>query len=263
MATAPGMPDCPAMATPAPVDRPFAVIPAVDLVDGRVVRLVQGRFEAVTEFGRDPVAVVRGFWREGARAVHVVDLDAARTGRRSPEHDAVLRRIAGERPRGSLLQVGGGLRDVAAVDETLALGVDRVVLGTLAFRDPATLDALVARHGAAVCVSADTLHGSVRIAGWLEDSRLDVREAIVDLDRRGTRSFLVTAIERDGTLAGPDLPLMAALRSATSGLLLASGGVGSVDDLEALRETGADGVVVGRALLSGAIDLAEALAVAC
>jgi phosphoribosylformimino-5-aminoimidazole carboxamide ribotide isomerase len=239
---------------------PFDIIPAIDLAGGRVVRLVQGRFEAETAYGDDPVALARTFWSDGARSLHVIDLDAARTGERPAGHRAVVERLTSERPAGGLLQLGGGLRDEAAVDEALAAGVDRVLLGTLAFRDPDALGRLVVRYGARVCVTADALEGSVRVAGWAEDSGLPVVEAVRDLSARGVRAFLVTAIDRDGTLAGPDLRLLAAVREATSGTLLASGGVGSLEHLRAVRDVGADGVVVGRALLAGSFTLREAIA---
>jgi phosphoribosylformimino-5-aminoimidazole carboxamide ribotide isomerase len=240
--------------------RTFEIIPALDLAGGRVVRLVQGQFAAETAYGDDPVALATGFWRDGATTVHVIDLDAARTGERPPAHAVAIAEILARRPDGGLVQVGGGLRDEAAIDAALELGVDRALIGTLAFRDPAALDRLVARHGERICVTADTLEGSVRVAGWQEDSGVDVVEAVRGLAGRGVGAFLVTAIERDGTLAGPDLRLLAAVRAATEGLLLASGGIGSIDDLRAVREVGADGVVVGRALLAGAFTLPEALA---
>jgi phosphoribosylformimino-5-aminoimidazole carboxamide ribotide isomerase len=239
--------------------RTFEIIPALDLAGGRVVRLVQGQFAAETSYGDDPVALATGFWRDGATTVHVIDLDAARTGERPAAHVDVIAEILARRPDGGLVQVGGGLRDEAAVDAALALGVDRALIGTLAFRDPPALDRLVARHGDRICVTADTLEGSVRVAGWQEDSGVDVVAAVRELAGRGVGAFLVTAIERDGTLAGPDLRLLAAVRQATDVLLLASGGIGSIDDLRAVREVGADGVVVGRALLAGAFTLPEAL----
>jgi phosphoribosylformimino-5-aminoimidazole carboxamide ribotide isomerase len=241
---------------------PFDVIPAIDLAGGRVVRLVQGRFDAVTDFGGEPLEVAHRFWRDGARSLHVIDLDAARTGERPPAHRALIERLAAARPLGGVLQVGGGFRTEEAVDEAIALGVDRVLVGTVAFRDPALLDRLVARHGARICVTADTLDGTVRVAGWEEDAGVPVVDAIRDLSARGVGAFLVTAIERDGTMAGHDLRLLAAVRAATDGLVLASGGVGTVEHVVACRAAGADGVVVGRALLSGAISLTETLAAA-
>ncbi len=239
---------------------PFDVIPAIDLVEGRVVRLVQGRFDTVTDFGGEPLEVAHRFWREGARSLHVIDLDAARSGERPAAHLALIERLAAERPVGGVLQVGGGFRTEVAVDEAIALGVDRVLVGTAAFRDPALLDRLVARHGARICVTADTLDGTVRVAGWAEDAGIQVVDAVRDLSARGVAAFLVTAIERDGTLAGHDLRLLEAVRAATDGIVLASGGVGTVAHVVACRDAGANGVVVGRALLSGAISLAETLA---
>ena len=238
----------------------FDVIPAIDLAGGRVVRLVQGRFDAVTDFGDDPLELARRFWREGARSLHVIDLDAARTGERPAAHRALIERLGAERPAGGVLQVGGGFRTLAAIDEAVAVGVDRVLVGTMAFREPAVLDAAVARHGERICVTADTLEGSVRVAGWAEDSGLPVAEAVRDLADRGVGAFLVTAIERDGTLAGHDLRLLRLVRAATGGLLLASGGIGSVADVVATRDAGADGVVVGRALLAGSFGLGDAIA---
>jgi phosphoribosylformimino-5-aminoimidazole carboxamide ribotide isomerase len=157
---------------------PFEVIPAIDLAGGRVVRLVQGRFEAETTFSDDPLETARRFYREGARALHVIDLDAARTGDRPAAHAELIGQIAASKPRGSVLQVGGGFRSAPAVEAALGLGVDRVLIGTLAFREPDTLVALAREHGAAICVTADVLEGSVRVAGWVEDSGIPVSEAL-------------------------------------------------------------------------------------
>ena len=221
---------------------PFDVIPAIDLAGGRVVRLVQGRFDAVTDFGGVPLEVAHRFWREGARSLHVIDLDAARSGERPAEHLALIRRLAAERPSGGVLQVGGGFRTEEAVDEAIALGVDRVLVGAVAFRDAALLERTVERHGARICVTADTLDGTVRVAGWAEDAGVQVVDAIRDLSARGVGAFLVTAIERDGTLAGHDLRLLEAVRAATDGIVLASGGVGTIEHVLACRDAGADGV---------------------
>jgi phosphoribosylformimino-5-aminoimidazole carboxamide ribotide isomerase len=236
------------------------VIPAIDLVDGRVVRLVQGRFEAATDFGDDLDAIADRFAAGGARWLHVIDLDAARTGERSERHRRLLARLAA-RKRGKL-QVGGGFRTVESVEQALDEGVDRVLVGTLAFRDPGAFAALVAAHGPRICLTADSLEGSVRVAGWLEDSGEPTVELVRRLDGEGVGAFLVTAIDRDGTLAGPDLRLLAEVRAATSGVLLASGGIGSAADVRRVAEAGCDGVVIGRALLAGTLELADALAAA-
>jgi phosphoribosylformimino-5-aminoimidazole carboxamide ribotide isomerase len=236
------------------------VIPAIDLVDGRVVRLVQGRFDASTDFGADAEALADRFAGEGARWLHVIDLDAARTGERSEQHRALLDRLAA-RKRGRL-QVGGGFRTAESVEQALASGVDRVLVGTLALRDPTAFAGLVERHGDRICLTADSLEGSARVAGWLEDSGEPTVALVHRLSEEGVGAFLVTAIDRDGTLAGPDLRLLEAVRAATDGILLASGGIGSADDVRNVARVGCDGVVIGRALLAGMLELPDALAAA-
>jgi phosphoribosylformimino-5-aminoimidazole carboxamide ribotide isomerase len=236
------------------------VIPAIDLVGGRVVRLVQGRFDAATTFEPSAEELASTFAGQGARWLHVIDLDAARTGTRPPEHADLLRRLV-ERKSGSI-QVGGGFRTAEDVDQALASGVDRVLVGTLALREPETFAELVARHGPRICLTADALDGSVRIAGWEEDSGQPVAELVRRCSDEGVGCFLVTAIERDGTLAGPDLRLLEAVRAATDATLIASGGIGSLDDVRRVAETGCDALVVGRALLSRSLSLRDAIAVA-
>jgi phosphoribosylformimino-5-aminoimidazole carboxamide ribotide isomerase len=236
------------------------VIPAIDLVDGRVVRLVQGRFDASTDFGDDADSLADSFASGGARWLHVIDLDAARTGIRSEKHRALLARLSA-RKRGRL-QVGGGFRSAESVEEALASGVDRVLVGTLAVRDPDAFVDLVGRHGDRICLTADSLEGSARVAGWLEDSGEPTVELVRRFSGQGVGAFLVTAIDRDGTLAGPDLRLLESVRAATPGILLASGGIGSADDVRRVAEAGCDGVVIGRALLAGTLELVDALAAA-
>ena len=197
------------------------VIPAVDLSGGRVVRLLQGDYGRVTGFDETPDEAADRFALAGAGWLHVIDLDAARDGERSPEHAAVLARLA--RRRGTRLQVGGGFRSREHVEAALASGVQRVLIGTLAARDPDTVAALAAEHGPRICVCADALDGSVRVAGWLEDAGESASDFVERFAQRGVGAFLVTAIERDGTLAGPDLRLLAGVRAVTDGVLLAAG----------------------------------------
>ena len=232
------------------------LLPAIDLAGGRVVRLVQGRFEESTDFGDDPELLADRFAAAGCEWLHVIDLDAARTGARPAQHAELLARLA---RRDVQLQVGGGFRSAAAVEEALAAGVERVLVGTLALREPDTFATLVERHGHRICLAADSLSGSVRVAGWAEDSGQPTVEVVRRASEGGCSAFLVTAIDRDGTLEGPDLALLEAVRAATGGTLLASGGVAGAADLRALRGAGCDGAVVGRALLSGALEVGEAL----
>ena len=236
------------------------IIPAVDLSGGRVVRLLQGDYGRVTSFDETPDEAADRFALAGAGWLHVIDLDAARDGVRSPEHAAVLERLA--RRRGTRLQVGGGFRSAEQVEEALAAGVQRVLIGTLAARDPGAVAALAAEHGRRICVCADALEGTVRIAGWREDAGESPSAFVERFGALGVGAFLVTAIERDGTLAGPDLRLLAGVRAVTEGVLLAAGGFATVEHVAAARDVGCDGAVVGRALYDGSLNLREALTLA-
>jgi phosphoribosylformimino-5-aminoimidazole carboxamide ribotide isomerase len=236
------------------------VIPAVDLSGGRVVRLLQGDYGRVTAFDETPDEAADRFALAGAGWLHVIDLDAARDGDRSPEHRAVLERLA--RRRGIRLQVGGGVRTTEDVEAALAAGVQRVLIGTFAARDPDAVTALAERHGPRICVCADALDGTVRIAGWREDAGESASAFVERFSARGVGAFLVTAIERDGTLAGPDLRLLAEVRAVTDAILLAAGGFAALEHIAAARDAGCDGAVVGRALYDGSFNLREALTLA-
>src|ERR1700710_2755661 len=205
------------------------VIPAVDLSGGRVVRLLQGDYGRVTSFDETPDEAGDRFSLAGAGWLHVTDLDAARDGERSPEHAAVLERLA--RRRGTRLQVGGGFRSAGQVEAALASGVQRVLIGTLAAREPDVIEARAAEHGPRICVCADALDGTVRVAGWREDAGESAASFVQRFSARGVSAFLVTAIERDGTLAGPDLQLLASVRAVTDGTLLAAGGFAALDHI--------------------------------
>jgi phosphoribosylformimino-5-aminoimidazole carboxamide ribotide isomerase len=228
-------------------------LPAVDLLDGRVVRLEQGRYDRVTAYPVEPAALARTYAEAGAPWLHVVDLDAARSGARSPAHAALLRELRAL--PGLRIQLGGGLRGEAEVRAALVGMADRVIVGTLAAADPELVGRLAADTGRVVA-ALDCLAGRVRTHGWLEDAGLEPATFVGRLTDAGARDFLVTGIDRDGTGRGPDLDLIAALRPSVPGLLLAAGGVGSAADVGAAVDAGADAVVVGRALLDGAFSFA-------
>lgn len=234
--------------------------PAIDLRDGRAVRLVQGDYERETEFDPDPVNAARRWAGQGARALHLVDLDGARAGR--PQSLEIVERIvdAVSVP----VQAGGGLRSAEDVDAALATGVERVILGTAALTDPALVEALVAEHGGSrIVVAADSRAGQVAIEGWERQSTITVPELIIDLAERGVGAFLFTPVEVDGTLAGPSLRDLRAAESAAAragASLIYSGGVSSLEDLHALAGLGLaalDGVIVGRALYEGRFEVGE------
>jgi phosphoribosylformimino-5-aminoimidazole carboxamide ribotide isomerase len=228
-------------------------VPAVDLLGGRVVRLKQGRYDRVTAYPGGPAELARAYAEAGAPWLHVVDLDAARSGERPPGHAALLRELRAV--PGLRIQLGGGLRGEAEVRAALAGLADRVIVGTLAAAEPELVGALAAETGR-VLVAVDCLEGRVRTHGWLADAGLEPAALVARLTAAGVRDLLVTAIDRDGTGRGLDLELIAALRPAVPGLLLAAGGVGSATDVGAALGAGADAVVVGRALLDGAFPVA-------
>jgi phosphoribosylformimino-5-aminoimidazole carboxamide ribotide isomerase len=232
-------------------------IPAIDLLDGRVVRLRQGRYDRATEYSLEPERVAAAFAEQGATLLHVIDLSAARDGRRPDAHAAVLRRLV--EGCGMAVQVGGGIRSRDDVLAALELGVARVLVGTLAAHDPRTVGALAAET-ARVAVAADVRDATVRAAGWLEDTGTPGSVFVRRLAEHGVRDFLVTAIERDGTGQGPDTDLLAELREWVPGLLLAAGGIASAADVVAAAAAGADGIVIGRALYEGELTLPEASA---
>ncbi len=233
------------------------VIPAVDVLNGSVVRLRQGRFDDVTTYGSDPVVVATSWVAEGADLIHVVDLSGARTG--VPDRALWESFAAANVP----LQIGGGLRTVEIAADALAAGAQRVVLGTAAVWSPAIAGELVGRFGPERVVAAvDVKDGLATGSGW-EDRGLPAGEVCESLAKAGVGWILATGIDRDGMMAGPDSALLAEVRKSVPGMkLIASGGVSSVADLTALSESGYEAAIVGRALYEGALTLADAIAAA-
>lgn len=233
--------------------------PAIDIRGGAAVRLVQGDYRRETAFDDDPLDAARRWVAQGARVLHVVDLDGAREGR--PANIEHLRRIcaATDVP----VQAGGGLRSAEAVAEVLGAGADRVVLGTAALADPALVESLAAEHGERLVVSADARSGRVAVSGWERDVGISPEDMIDDLAGRGIRRFVYTPVEVDGTLEGPRVE---GVRSAAEAArrnraeLIYSGGVASLEDLRGLaglRLEALTGVIVGRALYEGRFTVAR------
>jgi len=237
----------------------FALLPAIDLRGGQVVRLAEGDFRRETVYGTDPAEVARGFAAAGTHWIHVVDLDAAKDGeRRQTEAMAAIVAAAGE---GVACEVAGGLRDEEAVGGALAGGAARAVVGTAALRDPGFVVRLVTRFGPdRIAVALDVRDGLAVGQGWVPGAAgVPVDEALGTLADRGARTFIVTAIERDGLLAGPNLALLERMVELDRGDIIASAGVSSLQDIAAVRALGCSGAIVGRALYEGRVDLAEAL----
>jgi phosphoribosylformimino-5-aminoimidazole carboxamide ribotide isomerase len=227
------------------------VIPAVDVLGDEAVRLEQGDFENVALRELDPVVLVSRLVHAGARLIHVVDLDGARSGRTRPELIRSL--VSAARP--SSVQVSGGVRSVADAEELLASGAGRVVVGTAAFTRPDALRPFVDALGDRLVVAVDVREGRVAVEGWERLTSLTADEAIERCSGAGVPRLLCTAIERDGLLEGPDLELLRRVRTISRVPVLAAGGIRSLADLAAVEAEGCEGAIVGRALLSGLVPL--------
>lgn len=232
--------------------------PAIDLRAGRCVRLVEGDFSRETVFDADPAAAARRWAEAGAEWLHVVDLDGAVAGEPVNLPAIASIRAAVDIP----IQLGGGLRTLAHLEHAFAAGITRTILGTVALQQPELVAAAVERWGDAIAVGLDARDGRLATRGWLDQSdaqAVDVARALVSA---GVQHFIFTDIRRDGTLAGPNLESLAELIAAVDAGVIASGGVGTLADIEAAREVGSSGAIVGRALYDGRVDLAEAIALA-
>jgi phosphoribosylformimino-5-aminoimidazole carboxamide ribotide isomerase len=235
--------------------------PAIDILDGRAVRLVRGEFDQATEYA-EPLEAARRWAAAGAGRLHVVDLDGARAG--APVNLEHVERIAAE--IGLPVQLGGGLRSRDAIADAMRAGASRVVLGTAAFSDPDLLAGALEDHGERVVVSVDTRGGHVSTAGWTATGSLDTLTAVEQLAAHGVRQFVYTDVDRDGMLGGIDAAAVARVADAVEGELLYSGGIGSLADLTALaalRHPRLRGAIVGKALYEGRFTLAEAEAALC
>jgi phosphoribosylformimino-5-aminoimidazole carboxamide ribotide isomerase len=231
--------------------------PAIDLKDGQCVRLVRGDMAQATVFNAEPADQARRFAEAGAAWLHVVDLNGAFEGH--PVNAGAVEAIlaASDRP----VQLGGGIRSMATIDAWLAAGVARVVLGTVAVKDPALVRAACKAWPGKVALGIDARGGRVAVEGWAEISEIAARDLALRFEDAGAAAIVYTDIDRDGVLQGPNVAATAALAKAVTTPVIASGGVSSIADLRALAaEPGIAGAIVGRALYDGRIDLAEALA---
>ena len=233
------------------------IIPAIDIRDGRCVRLHQGRYDRETVFDDDPLAAAQRWVDAGATRLHVVDLDGARTG--DPVNLPHVARIA---RLGPPVQCGGGIRDAATAARLLDAGVDRVILGTAAVHDALLVETLCRDHGDAIVVSLDARDGLVATDGWTRTSRLRAVDLAAQLEGAGVSRFVYTDISRDGTMTGPNLNALRALIHATRAPVIASGGVAAVEHITPLAGAGAEAVIIGRALYDGRLTLSAALAAA-
>ena len=228
------------------------LLPAVDIRDGKAVRLRQGHFDDETVYADDPLEAARSFVEAGARFLHIVDLDGAREGEPANLHH--VERITAELD--VPVELGGGLRSIASIRRALAAGASRVVLGTAAFTDPDLLDEALSAFTSRILVGVDVRGGMVSVAGWTRETQMRGEDAIRRMQQRGVTRFVYTNVDRDGMLEGPDLDEVRRVSEAVRGRFLYSGGIGSIEDLRALSEMrvlNLAGVISGQGALRGAL----------
>ena len=230
------------------------ILPAIDLKDGKVVRLYKGDFATVHQVAEDPVATARAFYRAGARWIHMVDLDGAKDGAR--KNGEIVRAVARV---GLRVELGGGIRSLEDLEAVFAMGVERAVIGSAAVSHPELVRRAAERFGKRIAVGIDALAGRVRTAGWMEDSGLDYLEFARLMEEAGAGTIIFTDIDTDGTLGGPSYGRLEALQRAVSCSIVASGGVSCNEDLRQLGRMGLYGAIVGKAYYAGTVDLEQAV----
>lgn len=233
----------------------FTIYPAIDIRGGRCVRLMQGDYDREMVYGDSPLAMAKTFHEAGADWLHIVDLDGAKMG--APRNREAILQITKHLPMN--LQVGGGIRTEEDVSEYLRGGVDRVILGSSAISAPSFVKEMLATYGSRIVIGLDAYNGWAAAEGWTQTSAMKAEDLAHELADRGARRFIFTDISRDGMLSGPNTEAITKIAALTGKEVIASGGVGSLDDLKALQQAGVAGVIIGRALYDGAFTLQEAL----
>ncbi len=234
------------------------IFPAIDLYDGKAVRLFKGDYAQMTVYNEDPVAVARDFKAKGAECVHMVDLEGAKIGK--PAHLDVVKRVVEE--TGLFVEIGGGIRDMRTVEAYLSVGVGRVILGTAAVTDETFLKEALGRFGEKIAVGADVAEGKIAIKGWLEKSDYSADAFLGKMQSLGVKTIICTDISKDGAMKGANLAMYKEIGEKYAMDVVASGGVSTIGDVKALAELNTYGAIIGKAYYIGAIDLAEAIEVA-
>ena len=232
----------------------FEIIPAIDLLDGRVVRLYQGDYNRETIFSTDPIDTAKKWQDLGASRIHIVDLNGAKEG--SLHHKNVIDKVVSN--LSIPVQLGGGLRTIESVNEILNLGVQRVILGSVIVTNPDLVSDVITKYGDAIICGLDAKDGFIMVQGWEKSSKSDVFEVVEKLISIGAKRFIYTDISRDGTMEGPNIDsLRTFLATSSPSRVIASGGVSSIKDVLELSTMGLEGVIIGKSLYSGAIDFTE------
>lgn len=231
------------------------ILPAIDLKDGKCVRLLKGDFATVHQVSDDPLKTAEEFKKAGAEFIHMVDLDGARDGTR--KNGEIVKKVCAE--SGLKIEMGGGIRSMADLEAVFEMGVYRGVIGSAAVTDPDFVKEAAERYGDRIAVGIDTMDGKVKTAGWIEDSGIDYLEFAKKMEQLGVRNIIFTDIATDGALSGPSLERLKALRETVSCRITASGGVACNQDIRDLMAIQMDGTIIGKAYYAGTIDLAEAV----
>ncbi len=231
------------------------ILPAIDMIDGQCVRLVQGDYDKKTVFAADPVAKAKEFLSLGADSIHLVDLDGAKVGH--PVNDKVVKAIKKE--TGLFAEIGGGIRRMEDIESYLSAGLDRVILGTSAVRNRLLVEEAAKKYGANIAVGIDAKNGNVAVEGWTESSSLDALEFARVISDLGVATIIYTDISRDGMLIGPNFEAMEQMVKAVSADVVASGGVTKESDVAKLKEIGVAGVIIGKAIYTGDVKLKNVL----
>ena len=234
------------------------IYPAIDLYDGKAVRLFKGDYAQMTVYSENPAEVAKAFAAAGSRHIHLVDLEGAKKG--APANLATIRAII--EAADLFVEVGGGIRSMETIESYLSIGVDRVILGTAAVTDPAFLEAALAKYGEKIAVGVDLKDGYVAIKGWTEKSELTADDFFAKMQDLGVKTVICTDISRDGAMKGTNRELYKTLSEKYAIDLIASGGVSSLEDVAALKEMNLHGAIIGKAYYIGAIDLKTAIEVA-
>ena len=233
----------------------MTIYPAIDLYEGKAVRLMRGQYDQMTVYNDNPAAVARGFKQAGATHLHVVDLEGARAGK--PINLGAIKSIIAESALQT--QVGGGIRDIETIEKYLELGIKRVILGTAAVAKPGFLKEVTEKYGAAIAVSADIKDGKIALKGWTEVSDQDGMAFCRIVEELGVQTLICTDISKDGLMQGTNMQLYETLRKELKLYIIASGGVSTLEEIKTLSKRGIDGAILGKALYTNSIDLSEAI----
>ncbi|MBQ2729497.1 MAG: 1-(5-phosphoribosyl)-5-[Clostridia bacterium] len=234
------------------------IYPAIDLYEGKAVRLYKGNYEEMTVYSENPLEIARSFESSGATHIHMVDLEGAKNGT-TPNYDTVCNV---KNNTSLFLEIGGGIRSMEVIDKYLSAGVDRVILGTAAVTEDGFVERAVEKYGDKIAVGIDIKDGCVAIKGWIEKSELDAFEFAKKMQSIGVKTLICTDISKDGAMQGANHELYKALSEKFSMQIIASGGVSSIDDVKKLRTLDIHGAIIGKAYYTGAVNISEAVEVA-